>query len=166
MEQSINFYEIYDYYTPPFWQTTWFMIALLALVIGIILVLYFMLRKKKKIPAWTIALQRLNGLSSNKFQTQSDFKLFYFNLTSTLKNYLHERFGFTILDKTDDELVDWLELQKFDPLIIDTLKKIVSNAVLVKFAKLETLAANAQEDLNRAQSIVTKTIPQKDAHRK
>lgn len=166
MDQSINFYEIYDYYTLPFWQTTWFFILLSILVVALIIGAYLFFRSKKKIPAWTIALQKLEGLRSNKLQSQSDFRLFYFNLTSIIKNYLHERFSFTILDKTDDELLSWLEAQNFDPLILEILKKIAANAVLIKFAKHETLFANAQEDLNRAQSIVTKTIPQKDAQRK
>jgi hypothetical protein len=165
MEQSINFYEIYDYYAPPFWQTTWFIVLMSIIVLTTVFILFFMYRARKKIPSWTTALQKLEFLRTSKLQTQSDFKLFYINLTSIIKNYLHERFGFTILDKTDDELVNWLESQHFDPILLETLKKITGDAVLVKFAKLETLAQNAQDDLGRAQSIVQKTVPQKTTQR-
>jgi hypothetical protein len=155
--------EIFDYYTPPFWETTWFAVTISIVLVGLIalaIVLYLRMRKKP-MPAWEWALLELQKISPNKCLTKEDFKRFYFNLTALTKAYLHKRFVWDTEDKTDMELIKFLEQQAFDKNIIETFKKIADGALWIKFANMDALKSQADADWNYVVSMIHQTKPVK-----
>jgi hypothetical protein len=158
----VEFYEeIYDYYTRPFWQTTWFYV-LITIVTSALIVLgiYLLMRHKKKpLTAWDWALGELKKTTPAHCTHKEDFKKFYFQLTAIIKMYLYRRFGWQIQDKTDTELVLFLEQQAFDRTIIDMLEKVSEGALWVKFANMDVLKSQAEADWKSIVAMVERTTP-------
>ncbi len=113
IENIVDFHDIYDFYYIPFWQTLWFKIIVgIACAIALTAIIYLIVtRRKKKITAWEWATQELAKLAGMQLSSKADYKKFYFALTVITKQYLHERYGWKVSDKTDEELVAWLELR-------------------------------------------------------
>jgi hypothetical protein len=157
-----DIYEIYEYYFQPFWQSTWFKIVasvcILLLLLGLILFILVWRRKRKQTP-WESALDEISKLSVDKCQSKDDFKKFYFSLTWIIKKYLHKRFGWAILDKTDDELIIFLQNKGFDVILQDSLKTMFRGAVWIKFANEGVLKTQAESDLLVAKVMIEKTRP-------
>lgn len=163
--KKINFYEIYDYLYTPFWKTKTFIITIsLLLAIGFGIVAYFIIKKykqkrakEKTLTPWEHALQELKKLAPDSYQTKDDFKIFYFTITSIIKNYFQQRFTFDITDKTDDESILYLKKKNFDSLIIEQLETVLQGSLLIKFANAKALREQAHKDLETIISIVEKT---------
>jgi len=167
MNQIVDFYDIYEYYSPPFYQQVWFYVVIglcLALMVGGIAWWWYRRLSRVMLP-WQWALRELGRFTVEKYAHKNDYKKFYFELTSLIKLYLAKRFFWNTQDKTDDELIEYLAAQKFDPYLLEALKKVLQGALLVKFANEEVLKTQAQEDLKIARMIVEKTIPVGD-HKK
>ena len=161
MNNIIDFYDIYDYYTVPIWQTIWFKIGIALAIISIVgLVVFLILRTKKKLLPWELALQQLEKLSGMPLEQKSDFKKFYFELTAIIKNYLSKRYQWRIHDKTDEELIAWLNEQNFDPEIITMLQTISTGALSIKFANQDALKSQAEADIKNVHLIIEKTKEQ------
>lgn len=158
MDNIIDFYDIYDYYTIPFWQTTWFMICMgLLIACMIAVVIFVMLRKKKQQLPWEWAEQQLQELSSMPRVDKNDYKKFYFALTAIIKGYLNRRYQWNLADKTDEELITWLNEQNFDPEIITTLQALADGALSIKFANADALKTQAEADLKTVHIMIEKT---------
>jgi hypothetical protein len=164
MEQNIDFYEIYDYYYQPIWQRFYFkvfFIVLILLLLGVIIffVTAYIFRKRKErfLLPWEWAIRELNNLSLKKCSSKSDFKKFYFDLTLIIKKYLKQRYGWDTIDKTDDELIHYLETKKFDKTLLNGLRKFVESALWIKFADADALKIQAERDLKTAHDIVEST---------
>ena len=126
MQVDLEFYDIFDYYHVPFWQKSWFIIsACIVAFVLITLATYFLYMRlhKKKLTAWEWARKELAGLNTNKCTTQQDYKKLYYRLTDIIKTYLARRYAWSTHEKTDDEIITFLEKQKFDTDIIGMLKK-------------------------------------------
>lgn len=153
--------DIYDFYQVPFWQTTWFAVSMAVLFVGICVLSYYLitLRRKRVLKPWQVALQKLQALSVDECVTKQDFKKVYFEITVILKYYLQQRYGWNILDKTDDELVLYLTKQKFDELMLTGLTKLLSGATWIKYANQVALKTQVTTDLLMVISFIQKTIP-------
>lgn len=88
-----------------------------------------------KIPAHITALAALNELLMREQWKNEDKKEYYSRMTDTVRKYLEERFNIFALEKTTREIL--LELKNADISSEDKtfLKKILSQADMVKFAK-------------------------------
>ncbi|MFA6264048.1 MAG: hypothetical protein WCW33_06285 [Candidatus Babeliales bacterium] len=161
MASPVFYEEIYDYYTRPFWQTTWFYVLIAIFACALIIVgLYLWLRgKKKPVTAWDWALGELQKTTPAHCVHKEDFKKFYFQLTAITKMYLHRRFGWQIQDKTDTELVLFLEQQAFDRTIIEMIEKVSEGALWVKFANMDVLKSQAEADWKSIVAMVERTTP-------
>ena len=160
MGKSVDFYEIYGYYYSSLWESMWFKILIISLVICVLGVLFFWLwwnKKNKKLAPWDWALAELSKFSIKKFSNQEEYKDFYFALTSIVKSYLSKRYGWSVESKTDSELIKWLEKQKFDREIIDMLSKIAEGASWIKFANADVLRSQAEADLQSVLTMVNRT---------
>ncbi len=156
-----NFYDIYDFYYPAWWTQPWAKIILLAfsiIVLGL-LIIFFMRRKKQPQLPWEWAEEQLKKISPQSCKNKSDFKKFYYALTSILKQYFQTRFFWPTKDKTDDELMLFLQEQNFDHQLYEYVNKIFTGAVWIKFANEEAIKSQAQEDLGKALEIIKKTKP-------
>ena len=162
METQSQFFEIYDFYYVPFWQTIYFKIILfpiILLVLGLIGLRFYLKRKRRMITAWQWATQELEKLSIDKLVTKKDFKKFYFDLTSIIKTYLQKRYGWATQDKTDEELIEYLQKRNFDEILLKNLQTMLSGALWIKFANEDVLKTQSLKDLKLAFNLVAKTVP-------
>lgn len=157
MDNIIDFYDIYDYYTIPFWQTTWFMVCIGLLIVTIGVLCFFILRKKTTQLPWQWAEQEVNRLSQMTLTHKNDYKKFYFTLTTIIKGYLNKQYDWKLDDKTDEELNEWLTQQKFNPEITEMLKKIADGALWIKFANADALKSQADADITKVLLMIEKT---------
>jgi hypothetical protein len=161
---STDFYDIYGYYYQPIWETKGFKITFIVLILLIIsittyLVVRRFIHKKKQLALlpWQWAFDKLNLLSQKNSTTKNDFKKFYFELTDIIKIYLNKRYDWKTSDKTDNELITYLEIQKFDKNLLLNLRKLMDGAVWIKFANEDAIKNQVDIDLKIAYEIVEKT---------
>ncbi len=157
--------EIFDYYSRPFWQTSWFIASTIILVLCLIataIIMYMYFRKKPLTP-WDYALGQLQKLSPSRCVTQHDYKLFYFELTALTKQYLAQRYAWDTAYKTDTELIIFLEEQSFNKDIIGILKKIAEGATWIKFANMDALKTQAESDWLNVKTMIEQTKPHKNS---
>ncbi len=164
MEQKLH--DIYDVWHVPFWQRPWFywsaylfIIMILIIIIGIVINKY---RSRKKIAAitpWDAALQSLDLLQQKKVTTIEEGGSLYATLTQLLKKYLHQRYGFDIASKTDDEVIVYLEHNNFDPLLLADIREIFEGSVYIKFAHVQVMQEHIEKDLMRSIAFIKATLP-------
>ncbi len=159
MKKTVDFCDVYDYYYIPFWQTSWFVITIAMVTVCIIVccVVLWLRRKPKNASPWEWALQELTKLAHTKCNNKEDYKRFYFALSDIVKAYLHKRYSWNTRDKTDPELIEYLKLQQFDPHLIESLEKIGQEALFIKFANVEALKSQAEEDLQAIRTLIGRT---------
>jgi len=129
----------------------WIMGGLLAA--GLIFLILFSLKRRKnnkgfffvppkpKEPAHIIALRELDKIKEEKIWQQGKTKLYYSELTNVLRQYIENRFEIKAMEMTTDETIAAFKYRRslVDEKTFENLKKILTNADLVKFAKLEPL---------------------------
>jgi len=156
----VEFYdEIFGYYHTPWWQQMWFYITLaclICLLLGFGIFLLIKRRQKPQLP-WEWALKALHVHTPNRCVNKEDFKKFYFQLTGIMKEYLYRTYGWDIQDKTDNELVAWLEQSRQAKIIVMTATKISEGAQLIKFANMDALKSQADDDWNAVIAMVDET---------
>lgn len=164
MEQKLH--DIYDVWHVPFWQRPWFywsvyscICMLLLLVIGIIIFTYRSRKKKIAITPWDEALQSLTVLQQQPVVTIEQGGNLYAALTQLLKKYLHQRYGFDIESKTDEEVIVYLEQNNFDPLLLVDIREIFEGSVYIKFAHVQVMQEHIEKDLKCSRAFIKATIP-------
>lgn len=161
MEQQTDFYEIYEYYSQPMLEKTsirWALV-LLGLCLIALTIFLFLRRKKRPITVWEWAFKELSLLNPQKYTAKNEYKKFYFQLTGILKVYLNRRFGWHTENKTDDELLGYLQKQNFDSNLLSELAKTLQGASWVKFANEDALKNQAEADLKTVKTLVEQTKP-------
>jgi len=161
MDSQDHFYDIYDFYYVSFWQTNFFKIILFLIIFFILAFIFFKIflkKKRKMLTAWQWAVQELEKLSVDKFVTKKDYKKFYFDLTSIIKIYLQKRYGWATQDKTDEELIEYLQKKNFDETLLKDLQQMLSGALWIKFANEDVLKTQSIKDLKLAFNLVGKTV--------
>lgn len=167
--QSLNEKGLYDIYTIwhiPFWQTRTFYIAVgTALCFLIILFLWLFIRwylKKRMVPktSWQRALEQLHSLQKKAYCTQDEGKHCYFAMTTILKTYFIDRFGYPLHGKTDEEMVDYfLQITDQQPLAQE-LKEVITGCLYIKFANEKAIQDIITQHLAQCCTIITHTIPE------
>ena len=159
MNETVDFYDIYNYYYQPIWSTVYFKIFIGILLLFLILIIVFFILKRGQsaLSPWQWAFSRIEKLNPESCENKKDYKLFYFELTSIVKQYLNRRFDWDTNTKTDDELLRYLQKLGFNKELLESLKKMLGGAVFVKFANEQVLKAQAKTDLEVAKTIVLKT---------
>jgi hypothetical protein len=161
MKEAVDFYDIYNYYYQPIWSTIYFkiFIGVLGLFLMSMIVLFILKRGRVAVSPWQWAFTRIEKLNPENCENKSDYKLFYFELTGIVKQYLNRRFDWDTNTKTDDELLKYLQKLGFNKELLESLKKMFGGAVFVKFANEQVLKTQAKTDLGVAKTIVLKTKP-------
>jgi len=111
------------------------------------------------IAPWDAALQALELLQQEKVMTIEQGGNLYATLTRILKKYLHQRYGFDIASKTDDELIVYLEHHNFDPLLLSDIREIFEGSVYIKFAHVQVMQERIEKDLERSRAFIKATVP-------
>lgn len=119
---------------------------------------------KPKLPSHITALNRIEEIKSDKsLRLEGNTKEYYTQLTDTLREYMHERYGFNATEMTTSEIVEHL-LKIQDKESIKEIREILQVADLVKFAKLQP--SMNENDRNMANAIdfvnVTKNVEEEN----
>ena len=148
-------------WSTPFWLSI--VVMLLTLAFG-----YLVLRLKqnkpiitrirvvKRIPAHQKALDEMNRLKTEHYNTADEQKEYYTQLTDTLRKYIRERFGFNAMEMTSSEIMEHLQ-STGDDTMINELRELFNTADLVKFAKYSSLLGEKDMNLVKAINFIDQT---------
>ncbi len=160
-----DLYPSYGMWHRPFWQAMSFYI-LLAIVASLILgvILWYVFKKyraaqQQPLSPWQTALIELLKLKQELAQKTILGKTFYFRLTWIFKKYLHERYGFEVYGKTDEELFMYLEGVGLSTDLVDDLRVIFEGSLDIKFAHQEAMLDRLNRDLEMSLEFIKKTVP-------
>lgn len=157
-------YDIYGMSHIPWWQQQWVLACagacLLLFVLGSIWYIFRRIRAKKRVMTpWDKALLELHGLENQGFVSVIYSKELYTALTNLLKRYVHERYGFDLVGKTDDETIIFLEQHYFPADLLESVRTIFSASVIMKFSNACAMKTKIEQDFAASRTIIYKTIP-------
>lgn len=144
----------------------WYWIAiLLALILAFFIWRYFATKKEEKeeeeiieiIPAHVLALEVLEKLLQSEEWKSTEKKRYYSELTDTVRSYLENRFGIHAMEKTTREIITDLKYAAISEEDKLYLRKILSEADKVKFAKFIPTDEDAYASLNKSIDFVKRT---------
>jgi hypothetical protein len=110
-------------------------------------------------PAHEVALEKLDRLATDGLGKDADMKLFYFQLSEILREYLGARFELLALEMTTEELMEELGRQAPRGLVMGEVAGWLAGCDLVKFAKIVPSDFEARGALETAIRIVEATRP-------
>ena len=142
-------------------------LVLALIVIGASYTYLFQKRKKelreRELPPFDRAIEELKALESEKPFEQDEFKLYYSRLTDVVRRYMEEEAKIDALESTSEELLIKLEMRKgegtldLDFTTLKSLREVLKNADLVKFAKSMPEYRVANEDRRAVEHVVMET---------
>ncbi len=146
----------------------WFVYLNLAMIAAG-LILYFVLRRKKKVkeikepesiipPAHEIAFEKLDILNQKELWQKGKIKQYQSELTYTIREYLENRFGIQALESTTGEINKSLKEVDFDTKHTAELNNILQIADMVKFAKAKPEESIHEEFMMKARNFVRETL--------
>ena len=165
-----QFYPPKDVQDNPFlwseWSPLFWLSILVLLLFGVMLWLWQRLRQNKpivirmrivkRVPAHEKALSEINVIKQQHTESQENQKEYYTRLTTTLREYIEQRFGFRAMEMTSGEIIEHLQ-SAGDQKMIDELKQLFRTADLVKFAKYETFLGENDANLVNAINFIDQT---------
>ena len=147
-------------------QVLWGLFAGLV-ILGILYTYLFQKRKKElrvlELPPFERAIEELKALENETLSEQEEFKRYYSRLTDVVRRYLEEEAKIDALESTSEELLTKLELRKdsglldLDRVTLKSLRIVLQNADLVKFAKSMPEIHIASEDRKSVELVVKET---------
>ena len=99
-------------------------------------------------------------MESETLSEQEEFKQYYSRLTDVVRRYLEEEAKIDALESTSEELLVKLEMRKdagsldLDRQTLKSLREVLQNADLVKFAKSMPEMYKANEDRKAVEHVV------------
>ncbi len=109
------------------------------------------------LPAHKIAYNKLRKLETEKLWQAGKIKEFHSGITEIIREYFENRFGFNSLEMTTDETLHELEKVGLSLDVVETTRKFLQNADMVKFAKFTPMPSVNEEMLKEAYKIVDLT---------
>jgi len=145
-----TFVPLYSYQLPAWWQTTQGMLiiaggsAVTTLLIAYLVWYRFWYKPPLTLEQWKT--RELQALKSLLKRHPISYKRFFGAATFFFKQYLVRLFGWKVVDKTDDELWDFISTKNEIPAKLHgPIKELLSYAQVVKFADAQALAEKAEE---------------------
>lgn len=142
----------------------------IPLVIGALIALGYYLRKRfaKDIvipgtpqrPPWDLAIEELNNLKIERHHEFGRYKIFYFELSLILRNYIERRYDFPAAESTTYELENEQELKTIDSNLYSKLFELLDRSDMTKFAKFNPTQTDADIDMKFSYNFVGDTIPE------
>jgi hypothetical protein len=136
--------------------------AILLLAAGAVVGGWYLWKRRKKPPVEDIeamlspedaALSQLQALSPDT----ADGKIFYFQLSAILRQYLQGRFGIDGLEMTTEELLPHVETMTLERDLKRDMKRFLVSIDPVKFAGAPTRRDLMAKDLGFVRTVVEKT---------
>jgi hypothetical protein len=162
---GLDLYPSYGMWHRPWWQTTTFYVIVVLGAFCLLILLMWVLFKRYKasrqrsVPAWQIAIRELEELERELSQGTILGKTFYFRLTWIFKRFLHDRYGFDVYGKTDEELFVYLEHAGLNTDLGHDLRVIFEGSRDVKFAHQNAVLDRLKRDLTMSFDFIRKTTP-------
>ena len=167
--------DIKGVYKAPIWWWgifRWVLLALLLAGVGVAgyyLITYLQSRNSEEDgnevkteplrPAEEVALEKLDAIKEKKIWQQGQVKEYYTQLTDVVREYIARRFEVSSVEQTSDEtLRDIRPLLNERKDLYDQLRKMLTLADLVKFAKWSTTPDENELSLRNAYSFVKETV--------
>jgi hypothetical protein len=142
-------------------------LAIGLLLLGMLYTYLFQKRKKelkaRELPPFERAIEELKALENERLTKQEEFKAYYSRLTEVVRRYLEEEAKIDALESTSEELLSKLTLRKdagsldLDNNTLKSLRTVLQNADLVKFAKSLPEVHTATEDRKVVEHMVIET---------
>lgn len=166
--------DIKGVYKAPIWWWgifRWVLLAVLLAGVGVAgyyLITYLQRRKLEEAgnevvteplrPAEEVALEKLDAIKEKKIWQQGQVKEYYTQLTDVVREYIARRFEVSSVEQTSDEtLRDIRPLLSERKDLYDQLRKMLTLADLVKFAKWSTTPDENELSLRNAYTFVKET---------
>ena len=166
--------DIKGVYKAPIWWWgifRWVLLAVLLAGVGVAgyyLITYLQCRKLEEAgnevvteplrPAEEVALEKLDAIKEKKIWQQGQVKEYYTQLTDVVREYIARRFEVSSVEQTSDEtLRDIRPLLSERKDLYDQLRKMLTLADLVKFAKWSTTPDENELSLRNAYTFVKET---------
>ena len=166
--------DIKGVYKAPIWWWgifRWVLLALLLAGVGVAgyyLITYLQSRKREEEgnevvteplrPAEEVALEKLDAIKEKKIWQQGQVKEYHTQLTDVVREYIARRFEVSSVEQTSDEtLRDIRPLLSERKDLYDQLRKMLTLADLVKFAKWSTTPDENELSLRNAYTFVKET---------
>ena len=142
-------------------------IVVIIILFGIFYTYLFKKRRKElkesDLPPFEKAIEQLRALENENLNKQEEYKRYYSRLIEVVRVYLQEDAKIDALESTSDELLAKLEIRKdagtldLDRKTLLSLKEVLQNADLVKFAKSMPEYRIANEDRKVVETVVIET---------
>ncbi len=134
------------------------------ILVGLMIVMFLVLKKRKRkteepvvrIPAHEAALTAVNALSK---RLDGDGRAFYFDLSTILRGYVHERFRIGSLEMTTEELLPRIGDIHLDRNLKAGLRSFLISSDPVKFAGHPVTKKKMEGDLLFVKNFVKQTTP-------
>lgn len=170
-----KFYPPKDVQNNPFSWNEWFHVFLYSslFVIAMALAFYLVSRLKKgkpvvnvirivkRVPAHLTAITKIEKLKAANAGQLENQKEYYTELTSILRKYIAERFGFDAMEMTSSQIIERLRNEGNGA--VDEVINLFRTADLVKFAKHTVLINENDQNLLSALSFVNDTKTEEKA---
>lgn len=175
VDTALAITDIKDIQDAPIWWwgiIRWILLGLLLIGLGI--GIYYLVRyiRKHKTgateeeeqvplrPAEEVALEKLDEIKAEKIWQDGKVKEYHTELTDVIREYISRRYEVSSTEKTSDETLQELKpLMKEQKDLFDRLRKMLSLADLVKFAKWTTTPDENESALLTAYDFVRETTP-------
>lgn len=147
-----------------YWLTRiWVILAIIALVFGLILWLWLRKRKAKAVakvvdlrtPAQR-AKDNLQAIKAEKLWEKQPIKSYYSRTTDVVRTYIEEEMGIAAMEMISDELLEKIAL-KIDASTFELIKKMLQTADMVKFAKMQPATEMHEAHWQRCMRFVEQT---------
>jgi hypothetical protein len=150
----------------------WAGLAYLALMLALLTVLWFVIRRKKGAaaiptpvaelrPPEEIAYEELERIAGRKLVEQGRFKEHYTLIADCLRRYAEGIYGIPAMDRTTEEFKTALRQSRVDGRQARMFNDWLAECDLVKFAKHVPPVEDAQQTVTRARHIVDVTKPER-----
>jgi hypothetical protein len=152
----------YDF-VPEWWYWAVIIAAAIALIV-VVATLYkkngpTLLPRKKVVPPYVLAMDRLNHLKAQKLAESGHEKEYYTELTDILRQYLEGRFGIYAREMTSKQIIDAMHANPMTKEEAENILPLLETADFVKFAKVRPLPDENIRSYNMVHDFVEKTKP-------
>ena len=143
-----------------------YLVILAVLAVGLFVYLKWLRKgelplmpKKKRLPPFEEAMQRLDGLKQKQLWQSGQEKAYFTELTDILREYISRRFGINAVEMTSSQLMEMLHTNEETRAVNDQLRGILEVSDFVKFANMRTLPDDNEVAFQRAVNFVNVTKP-------
>lgn len=160
-------FKLFDW-VPSFISDYWWVYLIVILVIAIGLFVYFkwlrhgqipLLPKKKRLPPYEEAMQRLADLKEKHLWQSGQEKAYFTEITDILREYIERRFEVNAVEMTTSQIMEALRKNEVSRPVNQQLGSVLELADFVKFANLRPLPDENEMAYQRTLTYLNETKP-------